>query len=215
MDRPDEGLHNIEDVVVNTEVDRLEEREGEEQKQDLEPESTVHERLGRLEGWSTSSYVTQLTGNENAGEYETREEIEFLTAEVRELLFQQPHFTIPLCRFIPAYKSFFNKSLVLANYGFSKLKDLLSSLNLLTILGNGNDQTVTLRVGKFGLNHINTSSNTNYGEQGQSFPFREDQNILGEESLYQQETMSGFVPRICSYALRGRCRFGQGCLNIH
>ncbi|RXG57250.1 Meiosis arrest female protein 1-like protein, partial [Armadillidium vulgare] len=65
--------------------------------------------------------------------------------ELVDLLKTFPHCRMLLSRFIPAYHHHFGRQCRVADYGYTKLADLLASLpHLIQIMGEGNKRTITL-----------------------------------------------------------------------
>lgn len=71
--------------------------------------------------------------------------LEELSREMVELLSGQPRCSLPLHRFIPAYHRHFGRQCRLADYGCTKLLDLLAAIgHVVEILGYGHTRVLTL-----------------------------------------------------------------------
>ena len=67
------------------------------------------------------------------------------TREVVEMLKALPGCKVPFFKFIPKYHHYFGKQCRVADYGYTKLKDLLESMpNVVQIIGEGSKTIITL-----------------------------------------------------------------------
>ncbi|KAK0092688.1 hypothetical protein PV326_000848 [Microctonus aethiopoides] len=72
-------------------------------------------------------------------------QLALFSRELVDLLKTAPHCQIPFNRFIPAYHHHFGRQCRVADYGFTKLIDLLEALtNTVQVMGEGNNRVVTL-----------------------------------------------------------------------
>ncbi|XP_076241468.1 meiosis regulator and mRNA stability factor 1-like protein [Calliopsis andreniformis] len=96
------------------------------------------------------------TGNKNKSHDNNREEnkcvspplanqLALFSRELVDLLKTAPHCQLPFNRFIPAYHHHFGRQCRVADYGFTKLIDLLEALtHTVQVMGEGNNRVVTL-----------------------------------------------------------------------
>ncbi|XP_014255164.1 meiosis regulator and mRNA stability factor 1-like [Cimex lectularius] len=71
--------------------------------------------------------------------------LNIFSRELVDLLKSQPHSQVTFSRFIPAYHHYFGRQCRVADYGFTRLIDLLIALpNVVQVLGEGNRRIVTL-----------------------------------------------------------------------
>ncbi|XP_077526862.1 meiosis regulator and mRNA stability factor 1-like isoform X2 [Haemaphysalis longicornis] len=83
-------------------------------------------------------------------------ELKELSREVVELLCKQEHCSLPLHQFIPAFHRHFGRQCFLADYGCTRLMDLMAAIgHVVEILGQGSTRVVTLthdaQLGRFAV----------------------------------------------------------------
>ncbi|XP_029037560.1 meiosis regulator and mRNA stability factor 1 isoform X1 [Osmia bicornis bicornis] len=72
-------------------------------------------------------------------------QLSLFSRELVDLLKTAPHCQLPFNRFIPAYHHHFGRQCRVADYGFTKLIDLLEALtHTVQVMGEGNNRVVTL-----------------------------------------------------------------------
>ena len=72
-------------------------------------------------------------------------QLALFSRELVDLLKTFPHTRLPFSRFIPAYHHHFGRQCRVADYGFTKLADLLDALpHVVQVLGDGNKKIITL-----------------------------------------------------------------------
>lgn len=72
-------------------------------------------------------------------------QLALFSRELVDLLKTAPHCQLSFNRFIPAYHHHFGRQCRVADYGFTKLIDLLEALtHTVQVMGEGNKRTVTL-----------------------------------------------------------------------
>lgn len=98
-------------------------------------------------------YLTWLGAKNNDDSHEENKcvspplanQLALFSRELVDLLKTAPHCQLPFNRFIPAYHHHFGRQCRVADYGFTKLIDLLEALtHTVQVMGDGNKRVVTL-----------------------------------------------------------------------
>jgi len=72
-------------------------------------------------------------------------QLALFSRELVDLLKTSPHCQLPFSRFIPAYHHHFGRQCRVADYGFTKLIDLMEALpHIVQVMGEGNKRVITL-----------------------------------------------------------------------